>query len=273
MMKTRYALLIATLATAGAACSRVESQGSVGTDSVQPPPPAILSTGGPANAVVIDEENDLINFHYEWSKDAAAIPALDAALRKDMEEVKTDLLTSARKDKAARDAAKFEFHRYDSSTSYATAGQSPGLLSLEASHSEYTGGAHPNNMTSALLWDRHGNAEVKFAALFASPENRDRLLLQRWCDALNKEREDKRGTPVTGDGMFDDCPKLDDIAIIPADKDGNGRFERLRLIASPYVAGPYVEGSYEIELTVTPDLIASLKQEYRGDFESHQEPQ
>ena len=98
----------------------------------------------------------------------------------------------------------------------------------------------------------------------------DRLLTQRWCDALNKAREEKRGEPVGGEGMFDDCPKLGDIAIVPTDQDGNGRFERMVLTASPYVAGPYAEGSYEIELTVTPDLIAALRSDYRDSFEAGQ---
>jgi hypothetical protein len=70
--------------------------------------------------------------------------------------------------------------------------------------------------------------------------------------------------------MFDECPKLDEIAIIPVDKDGNGRFERLLLVASPYVAGPYSEGSYEIELAVTKDLIAAMKSDYRDGFEASQ---
>ena len=79
----------------------------------------------------------------------------------------------------------------------------------------------------------------------------------------------KRGEPVGG-GMFDDCPKLDEIAIIPGDKNKNGRFDTLALVASPYVAGPWVEGSYEIELAVTPDLLAALKGDYRTSFEAAQ---
>ncbi|HYC94265.1 MAG TPA: hypothetical protein VEB39_01045 [Sphingomicrobium sp.] len=67
--------------------------------------------------------------------------------------------------------------------------------------------------------------------------------------------------------MFDECPSLDEIAIIPTDDKGNGRFEILVLVASPYVAGPYAEGSYDIELKVTPELIAALKTEYRASFE------
>jgi hypothetical protein len=70
--------------------------------------------------------------------------------------------------------------------------------------------------------------------------------------------------------MFDECPNLDDIALIPMDKDDNGRFERLMLVASPYVAGSYAEGSYEIDLPVTPDLIAGLKSFYRNGFEAAQ---
>ncbi len=57
---------------------------------------------------------------------------------------------------------------------------------------------------------------------------------------------------------------------MPTDKDKDGRFERLLLTASPYVAGPYAEGSYEIELAVTTDLIAALKGDYRGSFETGQ---
>ena len=94
------------------------------------------------------------------------------------------------------------------------------------------------------------------------------MLTPRWCDALNKAREEKRGEPVGGGGMFDECPKLDEISIIPTDKDGNSKFERLVLIADPYVAGPYVEGDYEIDLPVTGDLIAALRSDYRESFEA-----
>ena len=119
-----------------------------------------------------------------------------------------------------------------------------------------------------MLWDRQARKEIAFADLFAQPANRDRLLTQRWCDALNKAREEKRGEPVGGGGMFDDCPALDDIALIPVDSNKDGRFDQLLLVASPYVAGPYAEGSYEVELAVTPDLLAGLKAEYRPSFAS-----
>jgi hypothetical protein len=221
-------------------------------------------------AFVFDEKNDLIDFHYGWSAEAAAIPQLVDRLRKEMEKAKAELIASAKEDKAFRDKEGYDFNAYSSTTDYNTAGQTSRLLSLSVEAASYTGGAHGNSGTSGLLWDRRLASEIKVADLFAAPANLDGLLTQRWCDALNKAREEKRGEPVAGGGMFDECPKLSEIAIVPTDKDKNGRFERLVLTASPYVAGPYVEGSYEIDLAVTPDVIAALKTDYRDSFEPGQ---
>ena len=68
--------------------------------------------------------------------------------------------------------------------------------------------------------------------------------------------------------MFDDCPTLDDVSVIPVDANKDGRFEQLLFVASPYVAGPWVEGTYEIELSVNPDLIAALKAEFKPSFKA-----
>jgi hypothetical protein len=214
-----------------------------------------------------EEKTDLIEFDYGWSAEAAAVPELDQRFRADLAEVKAQLVASAREDRAFREKEGFPFNAYVSTTAYTTAGQSPRLLSLALESWEYTGGAHGNGGTAGLLWDRAAKREIKPTALFADPSNRDRLLTQRWCDALNQARAEKRGQPVGGGGMFDDCPGLDDIAILPTDTDKDGRFETMMLVASPYVAGPYVEGSYEIALAVSPDLLAGLKGEYRPSFE------
>jgi hypothetical protein len=221
-------------------------------------------------AFVFDEKNDLIEFHFGWSAEAAAIPPLVDRFRKEMEKEKADLIAGAEEDKAFRDKEGFDFNGYMSSTDYKTSGQSARLLSLKVEAGSYTGGAHGNYGVGALLWDRVASKEIKVSDLFAEPANMGRLLTQRWCNALNKAREEKRGEPVGGGGMFEDCPKLSEIAIIPTDKDGNRRFERLTLVASPYLAGPWVEGSYEIDLAVTPGLIAALKADYRENFEAGQ---
>jgi hypothetical protein len=257
-------LLAATLAS----CSQqpATSPANHAAEAAPAPTPAAPA----AKAFVYDEENDLIEFHYGWSAEAAAVSRLVDRFSRDMGKVKADLIAGAREDKAFRDKEGFDFHGHSSTTDYATAGQSPRLLSLSVDAAAYTGGAHGNYGTNSLLWDRQAAKEIKVADLFAEPANMDRLLTQRWCDALNKAREEKRGEPVGGGGMFDDCPRLGDITVVPTDKDQNGRFERLILTASPYVAGSYAEGSYEIDLAVTPDLVAALKSNYRDSFEAGQ---
>jgi len=241
------------------------------TSNLATPALATASTPAepPAKPFVYDVENDLIEFHYGWSAEAAAVPQLAQRFRKDMEKREAKLLGGAKGDKASREKKGFDFHPYMSSTQYDTAGQTERLLSLKVDVGSYEGGAHGNHGISSVLWDRQAGNEIKDVDLFAEAANRDRLLTQRWCDALNKAREEKRGAPAGG-GMFDDCPKLDEIAIIPTDKDKNGRFELLTLIASPYVAGPWAEGDYEIELPVTGDLVAGLKSDYRPSFEASQ---
>lgn len=258
--------LAALLASCGQqAVPRAENSSAQTAQAISPKPP-----GSPAKAFVFDEKSDLVEFHFGWSAEAAAVPQLVARFRKDMAKAEADLIGGARDDKASREKEGFDFHRYMSSTQYETAGQSERLLSLTVDVGSYEGGAHGNHGIGALLWDRAAAREIEDIDLFADGANRDRLLTQRWCDALNKAREEKRGEPVGGGGIFDDCPKLDEIAVVPADKDGNGRFEKLVLVASPYVAGPWSEGDYEIELSVTPELIAGLKSDYRASFEVRQ---
>ena len=237
-------------------------------DQATPAAAAAKPPRAPATAFVYDERNELIDFHYGWSAEAAGVPQLVQQFRREMEMEKTGLLAQAKADKAMRDKEGWPYHRLSRSTDYKTAGQSDRLLVLSVEHASFTGGAHGNYGTSSIFWDRTAGAEVSLGDVFTAVENMDRLLTQRWCDALNKAREEKRDEPVGGGGMFGECPKLSEVAIIPADDNRNGKFERLSLIADPYVAGPYSEGSYEIELAITPELISAVRSAYRDSFET-----
>jgi hypothetical protein len=222
----------------------------------------------PAKPFSVETKNDLIEFDYSWPAEAAAIPELVQRFTSEMNKAKAELIAGAEEDQAMRDKLGTDFNPFSGSTAYQTEGESDRLLSLRVDSNGYTGGAHGYAATNALLWDRQAKREIKFTDLFAERSNRDRLLTQRWCDSLNQAREEKRGTPVGGGGMFDDCPTLDDVSIIPADSNKDGKFDRLLVVASPYVAGPWVEGAYEIELAVNADLIAALKAEYKPSFKA-----
>lgn len=92
------------------------------------------------------------------------------------------------------------------------------------------------------------------------------LVRQPYCDALNAERVEKRGEyEATGDDMFEACPPFEELAIVPhANRDG--RFDRLTLIAAPYVAGPYAEGVYEVTLPIPAAMRELVKPQYRNAF-------
>ena len=256
-MKTPMALALLL-----AACNQQAATPAPNREKAAAPAPAQPA----AKPFSVELKNDRIEFDFSWPAEVTAIPELAARLRGEMEKRKAELTGGADEDKTMREKEGMDFNPYMSSTVYQTGGQSARLLSLRVDVGGYEGGAHGNAGTGALLWDRQAKREIDFADLFADRANRDRLLTQRWCDALGKAREEKRGEPVGGGGMFDDCPALNDIAIIPMDSNKDGRFDRLMLVASPYVAGPWVEGNYEIELAVTPDLIAGLKADYRPSF-------
>ena len=263
-MRTVAASLAALLLAACGQHGTLPPASNAAGQAATPAAPAATS----AKAFTREEKTDLYEFTFSWPAEAAAIPELVARFESEMARSRAEIASGAEEDAAMRRGQGFNFHPFMSSTTYETAGQSPRLLSLSVDVGSYTGGAHGNFGVGSVLWDRAAKRELQTADLFADPANRGRLLTQRWCDALNKAREEKRGEPVGGGGMFDDCPGLDDIAIIPADRDKNGGFETLMLVASPYVAGPWVEGAYEVELAVTPELVGAMKAEFRPSFEA-----
>lgn len=241
---------------------------STANQAVEGAPQAGANAAPQAKPHNVEIKTDLYEFTSTWPAEAEAIPALAQRLRAEEEKRKSELSGGAEEEKAYMEKEGMEYQQYSLSTVYETGGQSDRLLSLRVDVGGYEGGAHGHYAVGSLLWDRATNKEIKFADLFSDVANRDRLLTQRWCDALNKAREEKRGAPVGGDDMFEDCPSFDDIAIIPVDSNKDGRLDRLLMVASPYVAGPWVEGAYEIELAVTPETIAGLKAEYRPSFSS-----
>jgi len=147
-----------TLAILLAACSKPASQPA---NKAEAAPPAAKPSAPTAKPFVYDEENDLIDFHFGWSAEAAAVPELVARFQTAMTKDKAELEANAKADKAERDKQGFPFNGYMSSTEYETAGQSGRLLSLRAEFGAYTGGAHGNSGSKGLLWDRTAAKELK----------------------------------------------------------------------------------------------------------------
>ena len=221
--------------------------------------------------VKVERDSDLLEFSFEWSSEAAAIPSLDSRFRADMSAAFGQAEQYAREDKALTREQERDFNRHYYSAAWETAGQSQRLLSLEGTIETFTGGAHPNHDFKAILWDRSLDRQVGVADLFAVSEDFETLTRTAYCAALDRERLDRREGEKLG-GEFDECPKFSDLAIAPVDDDKNGRFETIDFVAPPYVAGPYAEGEYVVALPVTEALIGALKPDNRPSFEP-QRPQ
>jgi hypothetical protein len=88
-----------------ASCSE-QTATSNGAETVEEPAAnaAVLPTAPvpTAKAFSVSEENDLYEFEYGWSAEAAAVPQLDARFRKDMATAKADLIAGATEDRDER---------------------------------------------------------------------------------------------------------------------------------------------------------------------------
>jgi hypothetical protein len=224
----------------------------------------LIAAAGPHKVV---RNTAMLEFRYEWPTEAVAIPALDLRF---YNEAKRDLAEAQKL--AVDDKKDYEEQGRASvrdlySTKWTTEGQSARLLSLKSDHEEYTGGAHPNYNISDLLWDRQLAHEVKFGDLFEVADGYAPIVRSAYCHKLAQETVKRTGDPIEKE--YWSCPKFSELAILPTDRNKNGRFDEINFVASPYTAGSYAEGEYDIVLPVAPKLISALKPEYRGSFEAY----
>ncbi|WP_129791197.1 PdaC/SigV domain-containing protein [Sphingosinicella sp. CPCC 101087] len=213
------------------------------------------------------QQDALLDFRYGWPAVVEEEPALRDRFSREMQAAEAQARREAQEDQAARQGSDAPFHNHVYSREWESAGSTAQLLSLTARTETYTGGAHGNLGLAALLWDRSADREADTADLLGPAALQ--ALAPRYCARLNAMRSERRGEPVRSGGgePFTDCPPLPGHPLAPADKDGNGRFETLRILIGPYEAGPWVEGAYIVELPLEPGDLAALPEAFRPAFE------
>ncbi len=228
---------------------------------------ALASTAASSTPHKVVRKTPALDFDYQWSAEAATIPALDLRFYTDAKRALAEAQKNAAEDQLLAKQQKRDFNQHDYSMQWTTAGQTPHLLSLQSDLGRFDGGAHPNSVYGALLWDRSAKREITIDSLFLREGAFPALTRARYCAALNAERSKRREGEKLDLPDFNACPKYGDLVIALLDKDKNGRFDTIDFVASPYTAGPYAEGEYEIPLPVTSQLIAGIKPEYRNSLE------
>ncbi|MCW1381255.1 DUF3298 and DUF4163 domain-containing protein [Novosphingobium sp. KCTC 2891] len=265
-------VLTLSLALALAACAKpapAESPAMAAPPaSAEAAPPAPPQPPTPAAAArKVSEHSDLYEFDYAYPAQAAAIPALRQILDADLDKAKAELVKDAsdgRKDAKEND---FPFHAYSHSTDWQVVTDLPGWLSLSTLVGFYTGGAHPNYVFDAILWDKAANTRRAALDLFTSKAALSAAIARPFCAELDRQRTKKRGGEDLGGSIseFDKCidPLAQTVILGSASRTA---FDRIGFLIAPYEAGPYAEGSYEVTLPVTPAVLAAVKPEYRAAF-------
>ena len=203
----------------------------------------------------------LLDFRYSFPTIVGTYPALLAKIRRDREAQLKNRLEDARGDLELRKGEKdFAFHRHEFWRDWTAEGNAFPLLSLQSRVDDFTGGAHGNHGSSALLWDEKRDAEVGLDSLFGGSAKLWREIEVTYCSKLDEERR-RRKTDSVG------CPERKELTIVPVDSDFDYQFDSLRVIADPYVAGSYAEGFYIIALPITDALLKTIDPAYRDSFE------
>lgn len=261
---------MAALALAAlAACSSPEEIAAK-TGTAAPPVPAAPPAPAPDSVAFEDNAKNgeaTRDFAYAWPAEVSAIPELAARLTADRDkllaEQKADWEESLR-EFAGSDCVGCVNRDY--AMQWDVVANLPRFLSLSGAWNAYTGGAHGNYAWQALVWDRETKTAFDPKTMFTSPAALQGALGDAWCKALKGARAKKGMTPEDEDGIFP-CPPIADLTVLVGSSDRKS-FNRIGLIAAPYVAGSYAEGEYEVTLPVTAKVLAAVKPEYKAAFAS-----
>lgn len=213
------------------------------------------------------EQTDTFLFEYAYPKESGEIPELAAWLDAKLEKERTALAVEADEGREEARDNGFPFNKYSSLTEWQVVADLPDYLSLSATLSTYTGGAHPNYGFDAMIWDKAAGKARGPMSFFTSASALDEALGEELCAALNAERAKRRGTeiPEQSEDAFDQCVKGDEVNLLLGSRSGV-KFDRIGVQIAPYIAGPYAEGAYEFTFDITPQLLETVKPEYRSAF-------
>ncbi|TMM48785.1 DUF4163 domain-containing protein [Qipengyuania marisflavi] len=264
-------LFLIPLLVSSAGCSDAGEYGdAVGVDQAAATASAEASaSSAKGKARNVSEETDAYFFEYSYPAEVGAYPELKAELDRQLEAERAQLVKDTAQWKAEAEAEGFEFRAHSSNLEWKVVADIPGWLSLSGDASSYTGGAHGNYGTVGLVYDKQAKTIREAIDLFRSPTAFWQSVSAKFCEKLDAERAKRRGEPVDpNDETFGTCPPIDDLVLLLGSSNGKV-FDRVGIIANPYVAGAYAEGLYEIDLDVDARMVDAVKPEFASAFTIH----
>lgn len=159
---------------------------------------------------------------------------------------------------------------YEKDITLALAAETGKLLSLKRVDFDNSGGAHPNTLSSGVLWDKALKRELTAADLFRKGADMT-ALDQALCSAINaaKRARVRDSALLTLNGRSGGCPRALSTAFVLAPGSVPGRAGGLIFLIGPYEVGAYAEGPYELAVPVVAFrnlLAAAYADEFGGDL-------
>jgi hypothetical protein len=138
---------------------------------------------------------------------------------------------------------------YAKQIAYSVAGETGKLLSLKRTDYDWSGGAHPNTLTTGLLWDKALKREIGFRDLFRKGVDLT-VLDQALCSAINTAKRTRApdSASVTLGGSEWSCPRVATTPFVLTPGSVPGKAAGLTFLIGPYQVGPYAEGPYELAI-------------------------
>ncbi|TAJ63427.1 DUF3298 and DUF4163 domain-containing protein [Brevundimonas sp.] len=157
--------------------------------------------------------------------------------------------------------------KYEKTITVTAAAETGKLFSLKRVDFDYSGGAHPNTLTSGILWDKALKRRLGLADLLRKDADLT-VLDEALCSAINTARRARVPDSASislGGRPGATCPRAADTPFVLAPGTVPGKAGGLIFLINPYQVGPGVEGGYEIALPAS-GFRSLLAIAYADDF-------
>ena len=245
MSALRLTLISAAAVLTLAACNRDK-------DKPAAPPPVVVPADGaaiPADAAAPMGFSDKSEFaSVRLTLPAAIKPQPDLHARLYAQEVRQlrQFMEGAQADRSEAGGEE-SLPAYEKTVTFETALETGKLVSLKRIDFDFSGGAHPNTVSTGVMWDKALKRVLTPADLFRKGADLS-VLDQALCSAVNTAKRarvpDSAGVVIGGKDFA--CPLALDTPFVLAAGTTPGKAGGLIFLIGPYQVGPYAEGAYEI---------------------------
>lgn len=240
------ALLIATVAAASlAACNRDRE-----TKAPAAPPAAgaVVTPADAAAPMAFESKTPWANVSLQLPQGLKTQPDLHARLYAEEVRKLRQFVEGAQGERteAGNDA---DLPPYENKVDLTVAGETAKLFSLKRVAFDFSGGAHPNTLTSGILWDKALKRQIGLTDLLRRGADLT-VLDQALCTAINAAKRGRAPDSATVNlgGKEWSCPRAAVTEFVLTPGDTPGKAAGLTFLIGPYQVGPYSEGGYEIAI-------------------------